>query len=328
MTRANAIWYGDASVPWHWRLGSYLFFIASQLRGRAFAIGLVTVHRLSCPVIVIGNITAGGTGKTPLVLWLAERLQMAGYRPGIISRGYGGSYSGTRLVSVHSDPAEVGDEAVMCAMRSGLPVAVAKQRWKAGQSLIDETGVNVLISDDGLQHYALARDVEICVIDGQRRFGNGLLFPAGPLREPIEQLERVDFVVTNGDARDGEIEMQLDLSDPRSLSGSERRTLDSFRGERVHAVAGIGNPGRFFNQLRSQDIKITEHEFPDHHTFTLRDLDFNDNKAIFMTEKDAVKCTALKLKNTWVVPVTACLPDNFKDVLLARLAGMEPGVSP
>jgi tetraacyldisaccharide 4'-kinase len=286
-------------------------------------------------VIVVGNLTAGGTGKTPLVIWLAAALLEAGHAVGVISRGHGRSGSGLLVVGADSTPESVGDEALLLAQRTGCPVIVGRDRIAAARRAI-ELGASVIVSDDGLQHRRLERDFEIVVIDGRRRFGNGRLLPAGPLREAPRRLERIDAVVLNADADAGAggaatgagaggaatggpaaPEFRMTLlpgllrplgSDPAAASrdtGNVGRALAEFRGAAVHAVAGIGNPERFFALLRAAGLEPIEHVFPDHHRFTAAELRFGDALPIVMTEKDAVKCVRLGVERAWYLPVSA-----------------------
>jgi tetraacyldisaccharide 4'-kinase len=273
------------------------------------------------PVIVVGNLTVGGTGKTPLVIWLAEHLRGKGWRPGIVARGYGGrARHWPQQVRGDSDPAVVGDEAVLLAQRSGCPVCVAPDRPAAVAALLQHTDCNLVLSDDGLQHYALGRDIEIVVIDGQRRFGNGFLLPAGPLREPLSRLRRADLVVVNGEARDGELAMRMrrpqvvPLRRPQAVDG-----IDRFDGAQVHAVAGVGNPRRFFDLLRRHGLQPLEHAFPDHHVFTPGDIRFADGLPVLMTEKDAVKCQRFAGEGYWAVRVEAQPDASFVHQLNERL---------
>ena len=277
---------------------------------------------LPVPVIVVGNITVGGAGKTPLVGRLVELLREAGYQPGIISRGYGGQATRwPQPVRAISDPHQVGDEPVMLARRCRCPVVAGPDRIAAARFLLESYGCNVIVSDDGLQHYRLRRDLEIAVVDGYRRLGNGVCLPAGPLREPPSRLRRVDFVVGNGAARGSEYLMVLEgdravsLSDP-SISVS----LAGFSQGTVHAVAGIGDPGRFFAHLRHARLRILEHAFPDHHPFQAKDLRFPQDLPVLMTEKDAVKCQAFASEGYWFVPVHARLEPGFEADVLRRLA--------
>lgn len=316
--RLEAAWYGSARAPWWTGPLSWLYGGLTALRRGLYRIGVLRAARLSVPVIVIGNISVGGTGKTPLTIALADALRERGYTPGVVSRGYGGTQKEPLLLDAMPDPAQVGDEP--CLIRaSGTPVAVGRDRPAAAALLID-AGCNVVIADDGLQHYALARDVEICVIDGARRFGNSRLLPAGPLREPVSRLHQADFRVCNGGAlAQGDIPMSLKGGIARALADDHAKPLADFAGQTVHAVAAIGHPLRFFASLRAQGIEVIEHPFPDHHLFTAGDLAFGDCKPVLMTEKDAVKCRPFAQAHWWTVPVRADLPPSFFDDVVARL---------
>jgi len=255
------------------------------------------------------------------VIALVEALRERGWKPGVISRGFAGSASGVVRVDENSDAAHVGDEAKLIFESTHAPVAVNRDRARAGQSLVDAGAVDVIVADDGLQHYRLARDIEICVIDGERRFGNGRLLPAGPLRENEQHLPRFAFRVCNGgDAHAGEVAMRLrgDVA-VAVIDPSKSQPLSTFVGGSVHAVAGIGNPGRFFAQLRAAGLNVIEHPFSDHHPFTAGDIEFGDTHPVLMTEKDAVKCRSFARAGTWSVPVRAELPQSLFDAIEARL---------
>lgn len=312
-------WYQERSPLW-WTLPlAALYGFIVHLRGAMYRHGWKRSEEIPIPVIVVGNITAGGAGKTPLVIAMVEALRANGFKPGVISRGYGGSAQKPMLLGDHPDPREAGDEPVLIRLRTRVPVAVGHDRPAAARLLIDQD-VDAIVADDGLQHYALARDIEICVIDGARRFGNGRLLPAGPLREPTSRLDQVDFVVCNGgDPRRGEIPMRLRGETVRNLRDDSIRPLDEFARARVHAVAGIGNPLRFFDTLREHGVDPVEHAFPDHHAYDARDLEFGDALPVLMTEKDAVKCGAFAREGWWSVPVAADLPASFFDALAQRL---------
>lgn len=316
--RLESAWYGTARAPWWTGPLSWLYGGIVALRRLLYRLGVLRSERLSVPVIVIGNLSVGGTGKTPLTIALAEALRERGRTPGVVSRGYGGTQTLPVLLNASPDPAQVGDEP--CLIRaSGVPVAVGRDRPAAAKLLI-EAGCDVVIADDGLQHYALARDLEICVIDGVRRFGNGRLLPAGPLREPMSRLQRVDYRVCNGGVvAPGDIPMELRGATVRALFDDHAKPLSDFAGQTVHAVAAIGNPARFFASLRGQGLEVIEHPFADHHAFVAGDLSFDDGKPVLMTEKDAVKCRALAQAHWWSVPVRAVLPPDFLDDVEARV---------
>lgn len=329
MKTAPDYWYNNKlKVPLSARLLSRVYEFVSQSRRRHFRTHQQSVFKSPVPLIVVGNITAGGTGKTPLVIALAEFLQQQGFIPGIISRGYGGKgATHPQSVTVQSNPQIVGDEPVLIANRTSLPVVVDPKRKRGIEFLLEENpAINVIISDDGLQHYAMGRDIEIAVIDGDRRFGNEMLLPAGPLREKISRLAEVDFCITNGSAQNsGEFAMALQLHNARSLVTGEVVSLQVFNSSKVHAVAGIGNPQRFFNALQQQGIALIPHAYPDHYQFQKNDLCFTDNLPVLITEKDAVKCTHFKLNNVWVVPVTTVLPESFFKQLLEKLRNIKKG---
>lgn len=321
--RIEGIWYAGAPVPWWLRALVPVYRGLRALHLVPYRAGWRTVRTLPVPLVVVGNLTAGGSGKTPLVIALVDALRARGFRPGVASRGYGGSERGPRLVDDRSTPAEVGDEPCLIRRRSSVPVAIGRDRGRTA-TLLAERGVDVVIADDGLQNPGFARDVEICVVDGQRRFGNGLLLPAGPLREPPERLRTIPFRVCNGGiARPGEIPMRLAGGMAVALAGAAARPLESFSGQRVHAVAAIGHPQRFFDSLRAHGIEVVPHAFADHHAFAAADLDFGDGRPVLMTEKDAVKCLGFAAPHFWCVPVRAELPPDFFDAVAGRLQAIE-----
>lgn len=317
----ESAWYGNRRAPWWtWPLAA-LYGSVVRLRRMLYRAGWLRSVRLPAPVIVIGNLSVGGTGKTPLTIALVEALRARGRRPGVVSRGHGGSRREPLLLGVAPDPAEVGDEPCLIHA-SGVPVAVGRDRPAAARLLLD-AGCDVLVADDGLQHYALARDLEICVIDGVRRFGNGRLLPSGPLREPLARLQRVDLRVCNGGiCAEGEYPMQLRGGEVVALCDGRRQPLAAFLGQRVHAVAAIGHPARFFDSLRAAGIEVIEHAFADHHAFVARELDFGDELPLLMTDKDAVKCRQFARPHWFRVPVQAELPQAFYEALGERLEGL------
>lgn len=301
------------------------------------------IASVDVPVVVVGNITVGGVGKTPVVLALAEFLKEQGYQPGIVSRGY--KAQGQQFpfnVTAKSDPKLAGDEPVLLASLSGCPVVVDPDRPNAVKTLLDQHDINIVLADDGLQHYALARDIEILVIDGDRGLGNQHCLPAGPLREPVNRIEKADFILINGGAFDiengqrfslvpGELKRlgsagndfeQSSKSDIGDTGKSATDTCDM--QQRVHAVAGIGNPERFFSTLEQLGYHFTEHRFPDHHQFQQGDFNFVDDLPVVMTEKDAVKCQAIDLKNGYYLPVKAKLPQEFLASFEQYLSAIKP----
>ncbi len=308
----------------HWRrrgLLAWLLWPVSVVYGLlAFIRRILTRRqRVGIPVVVVGNLVAGGSGKTPLGLWLAEHLARHGWHPAIVSRGYPARIAVPRAVTLVSEPGEVGDEPVLLARRSGCPVWVGADRVAVIRALREQhPEVDVVVLDDGLQHYRLARDIEVAVVDA-RGFGNGFLLPAGPLREPRSRLRTVDAVVSHGAPLEG-YAMRLEGAElHRMTDARDRRPASAFAGAKVHAVAGIGDPNRFFLHLAALGLKPLPHPFPDHHAFRAADLEFGDEAPVLLTEKDAVKLRAVARPNWWVLPVTAKVDAAFGDWLLRRL---------
>ena len=294
-----------------------------QLRRWFWQSGFSRPQRLPVPVIVVGNITVGGTGKTPVVDWLVRTCRTAGFSPAIVSRGYGGRpHSSPYLVQPDDDPAEVGDEPLLLRRRTGVPVCICIDRVAAGRHLLAE-GIDLIVADDGLQHYRLVRDIEIAVVDGERRLGNGRMLPAGPLREPPGRLAEVDAVLLNGgEVFAGGTVFQVRLEDAVALGGDERRSLESFRGQQVRALAGVGNPQRFYAQLAAAGMEVIPVPVADHRSVSLEALFRNADTPVFMTEKDAVKYRPLPGCALWVVPMEIDMPAPFREFLLGRLAGL------
>jgi tetraacyldisaccharide 4'-kinase len=277
------------------------------------------------PVLVVGNITVGGTGKTPLVVALCEFCRARGLRVAVISRGYGARPPAYPwLVEPAQSPLEAGDEPLLIARRTGVPVVIDPKRRRALDYAVAQFSPDLVISDDGLQHYALPRSVEIVVLDAERGLGNGRCLPAGPLREPPDRLAEVDYLVLNGrpDARwPSASVMVLQLDDPVNLATGERMPMEEFavRHPLVHAFAGIGNPSRFFSALSVWDIRVTGHAMADHYQFSADDFLGLEGQTIVMTEKDAVKCSGFAGSNFWYLPVSARLSPVLLDDLLNRL---------
>ncbi|MCG2633633.1 MAG: tetraacyldisaccharide 4'-kinase [Gammaproteobacteria bacterium] len=302
---------------------SWLFGLVVATRRQAYQMGLIKSRKIPVPVIVVGNITVGGSGKSPLVIWLVNRLAEAGYRPGVVTRGYGGRSSyWPQQVRGDSDPVVVGDEPVMLARRVACPVAADPDRVRAANALIEHYGCDLIVADDGLQHYRMKRDIEIAVLDGDRRLGNGYMLPAGPLREPERRLQQVDWIVSKGVPRRGEQKLTLQAVDFRRVDGAGQSELAFFARRKVHAVAAIGNPDQFFNKLRSLGLSPITHEYPDHHRYTAAELDFGDDLAVVMTEKDAVKVAPFAQSHWWYLYICPQLDDAFGAALLTQLESL------
>lgn len=323
----EAVWYGGHPLSFLLLPLSWLYRAVVGLRRLAYRRGWLKIHRLSLPVIVVGNLTVGGTGKTPLVLWLTAILRRQGRRPGILTRGYGGRCTQWPcLVTADSDPIEVGDEPVLLARRSGCPVVAGPDRVAAGEKLVRTGGCDMIVSDDGLQHYRLERDLEILVVDASRGFGNRRCLPAGPLREPAARARRVDLTLCNGGPCPGGHVMELVPGRLVNLTDQEiSRDLSELCRQRVTAVAGIGNPERFFALLRRYGLHLDERAYPDHHGFSREDADSWPPGPVIMTEKDAVKCEAFARRDHWYLPVEARLDDGFEGLLLEKLKGIRDG---
>jgi tetraacyldisaccharide 4'-kinase len=315
-------WYHRGLSAWLlWPL-SWIFRIAVATRRLLYWLRVLPSKHPGIPVIVVGNLTAGGTGKTPLVIWIAEYLKKKGWSPGIVSRGYGAHIDVPRAATIADDAATVGDEPILLSRRSGCPVWVGADRPRVIAALRDaHPDIDVIVLDDGLQHYRLRRDVEIAVVDA-RGFGNGFLLPAGPLREPASRLGSVDAVVSNGAAMKGYAMQLKGIEVHRMTDAADRRPAAAFAGQKVHAVAGIGDPNRFFLHVAKLGVKLAPHPFPDHHRFDAKDLDFGDDAPVLMTEKDAVKLRRAAKPNWWVLPVTAELDPAFGEWLSKRLDGL------
>lgn len=306
-----------------------LFWCVVGMRRTLFRWGWLRSVRLPVPVIVVGNIAVGGSGKTPVVQWLIAALRTAGYQPGIVSRGYGSTATSVRLVTAACDPAECGDEPVLLARSCLCPVAIGVDRPAAAKALLQAfPQCDVIIADDGLQHYRLHRDIEVVVVDSVT-LGNRWLMPSGPLREGLSRLARVDLLLAHGEvdarivaaARDVPIKrMRLHGDTVHPIDAPDAPiALASFAGRRVHAIAGIGHPERFFSQLTAAGAEVVPHSFPDHHRFVASDVDFAADGPKIMTAKDAVKCLGFALTDTWVLPVSARIESGAIEQILEKL---------
>ncbi|MGC3980793.1 MAG: tetraacyldisaccharide 4'-kinase [Steroidobacteraceae bacterium] len=313
-TRLQQLWYGGGRPFWLLPL-SWLFGLIAGLRRWLFRIGVLPSVKLSRPVIVVGNVTVGGTGKTPLVIWLANALQAQGRKVGVITRGYGGKAPHwPQAVQPDSDPVLVGDESVLIAQQTQALVYAGPDRVAAAQQAI-VAGAELVISDDGLQHYRLQRDVELAVVDASRLFGNGLLLPAGPLREPPQRLREVDMVLLNQRSAGSKtpelsvpsISYRVGLGQMRALVSNEIRDLSSLKGLQVHVVTGIGNPQAFIQALLDLGLRVDARVLPDHAQFVRDDIEFDDSLPVLMTEKDAVKCRRFAGAQHWAVAAEVLL---------------------
>ena len=315
----EAAWYRGAWWLWLLRPIELLFRLLAGTRRLLYVSGVLNTYRAEKPVIVIGNITVGGTGKTPVVIALVEALQGRGFKPGVVSRGYGAeSGEFPRHVRADSTASDCGDEPLLIHQRTGAPCVVDPDRSAALQALLGQHSVDIVISDDGLQHYALGRDLEVALLDNDRRVGNGFCLPAGPLREPRSRLDTVDFVLYRNGA-DIETAVEYEALAWVNLASGEQRNLESFAGQQVNAMAGIGQPAQFFASLQALGIEARERVFPDHHQFTAADFSSLPAGPILMTEKDAVKCRSLVGDDAWFLRISARLPSRLIDAA-AQLA--------
>ncbi|MCL1143135.1 tetraacyldisaccharide 4'-kinase [Shewanella gaetbuli] len=323
----NQIWYGKHWLKWLLLPLSALFAVITSLRRLLFRLGLKTRSQLSVPVVVVGNITAGGSGKTPTVIHLINLLKANGLQPGVVSRGYGSSGTGVRAVTNSSTPDEVGDEPLMIYQRTQVAMVVGSQRVLAAQKLIDDFNVDVIICDDGLQHYALERDLEIALVDGARRYGNECLIPAGPLREGLWRLNSVDWIINNGGplVADNNMNEQLMLLEPAPLQAVNTDLATEFVApnfdDECVAIAGIGNPQRFFDSLTQQGFNVVKAvAFEDHQAYQAKTLNaLAKQSPLLMTEKDAVKCREFASQNWWYLPVNAKLSKEFDHQFMSRV---------
>ncbi|HET7097903.1 MAG TPA: tetraacyldisaccharide 4'-kinase [Casimicrobiaceae bacterium] len=306
---------------------SVVFRAVVAVRRFLYRSGILSSVSMRAPVVVVGGISVGGTGKTPLARALAAALRGAGWHPGFVARGYGGSNVSPRAVSASDDPALVGDESLLLAA-DGFPTWVGRQRVAAARALLEAHGeCDVIIADDGLQHYALGRDAEIAVIDAVRGFGNGRLLPAGPLREPRSRLDEVDAVVslvTDDAPTPGESTMRYEPSAWRNLVRADAvADRNAWRKGPVHAIAGIGDPARFFALVRTLGLDPVCHAFPDHHRYTRDELEFPGATAVLMTEKDAVKCARFADDRFWCLPIRARIDPNLVAHVARKLRGSQ-----
>jgi len=306
-SRLNSLWYGHSPLRWLlWPAALVYRALVALDKGRARA---RPAPSLGVPVVIVGNITAGGTGKTPTVIWLVEQLVAGGLEVGVVSRGYGGHTLGPHVLTDADGAAEVGDEPLLIRRRTGCLVAIGRDRSGAAQLLLEQGPLDVIVSDDGLQHWRLQGDYELAVVDGQRGLGNGLCLPAGPLREPARRLGDVDGVLIVGGETatafgfEGAWRGRYVITQVYPLAGGDPRPIEAFKNRRVHAVAAVGHPQRFATSLQRHGLRVTLHALPDHAAIAASDLRFDDDQPVFVTEKDAVKCPSMAADNIWVVAV-------------------------
>lgn len=312
------VWYRRSRVSLLLLPLSSLYWLLISVRKHVYFKFFYKANQYSCPIIIVGNITVGGTGKTPMVVHLCKQLQQLGFSPAVTSRGYGVKLTGSRLIKDADTALQVGDEPLLIYKNAKVPVMVGPDRNASIQQLIEKNLCDIVICDDGLHDYRFIHDVEICMVDAERIYGNGRLLPAGPLRESLNRVLACDFVVTTGKvvpaiSKDA---MTLQINKVISLTGADQNeSLEKWKNKTVHAVAGIGNPQRFFDTLRKHDINVIEHAFADHQVYNQSDFQFDDQLPIIMTEKDAVKCLEFDIKNAWYVTVEA----QTNDTLISRI---------
>lgn len=313
-------WYKDDSwceiflKPFSW-----IYCLLILLRRGAYHLGLFNTHRFDVPVVVVGNLTVGGNGKTPLVAAIAEYLSKQGLRPGLVARGYGGqSKYWPQAVTEESSACMVGDEPVLLVQKTKLPMVVGPDRVAAIKHLLSQYPVDVVISDDGLQHYKMHRDIEVLAIDSKRRFGNGSLLPAGPLREPVGRAKKVDYILVKTMSEKesvnlGEYKFQIEVGQPYSLLLGQLNKDSSLlnMSKKIHGVAAIAHPEQFFDTLTQLGFEVIPHAFPDHHHFTEQDIQFDDTLPVVMTEKGAVKCQQIVTNRHWALPILAKIDPTF-----------------
>jgi tetraacyldisaccharide 4'-kinase len=320
MSRIEQGWYNGSALNYLLLPLSLLFWLVSSLRRLLYKVGLSKSFKAQRPVIIVGNISVGGNGKTPFVIWLVDLLQGQNIKVGVISRGYGGN-SSIYPIAVDSsmDTAKFGDEPVLIHKRTGCPVVVGSDRVKSCEMLVSQFDCDVIISDDGMQHYRLQRDIEVAIVDAAREFGNGWVLPVGPLRELTKRLKSVDYVVYNGFNKN-EMSYELQAGAPVCVQTDELIPGHHIEEQPIHAVCGIGNPSRFEQTVKDMNIKTESFTaFADHHQFSANDFNEFGAQPVVMTEKDAVKCQAFAKPNWWYIPVNAVLPQAFEKQLLTHI---------
>lgn len=315
--KLNDIWYKDKNIPRRYKVLSKIFSATSGLRRSLYNANILKTKKLKCPVVIIGNITVGGVGKTPFVIWLVNQLIAKGYKVGIVSRGYGGKRENEPMLVIPQTSAKAsGDEALLIAKHTNAPVFVGKNRVKAAKKLLLDYRVDVIISDDGLQHYALSRDIEIALIDARYGLGNKQLLPAGPLRELPHRLDSVDMIIYKGKKTDQHYFEYEPLLVYALGNTKKQQPLESFRNQKINALAGIAHPDSFFSMLSAHGLAVVKYPLDDHEILTEKHFNFDNNNPIFITEKDAIKCLEMKLENVWVVVLKLVVANKTKTNIL------------
>lgn len=318
--KLNQIWYHGARVPLGHKILAKLFALASGFRRKLYNSGVLKIKKIKCPVIIVGNISVGGVGKTPFVIWLVNQLKGRGYKVGVVSRGYGGKREHEPLLVIPQTAAKAsGDEALLIVKHTNAPVFVGKDRAKAAKKLLLDYRVDVIISDDGLQHYALDRDFEIVLIDAKYGLGNERLLPAGPLRELKPRLDSVNMVIYKG-KNPGQYYFEYEPLLVYELGKiKNQKSIESFRNQPINALAGIAHPDSFFHMLSSNGLAVVKNPLNDHEKLTEQHFQFDNDDPIFITEKDAVKCQDLKLSNVWVVVLKLVVQEQTKKEILNKI---------
>jgi tetraacyldisaccharide 4'-kinase len=315
--KLNKIWYKGKSVPFYYIILEKLFAFVTSTRRKLYDLGILKSHKIKCPVVVVGNISVGGVGKTPFVIWLVNKLQSQGLRVGVVSRGYGGKRENEPMLVIPQTSARAsGDEALLIAKHTEVKVMVGKNRAKAAKRLLSEYRVDIIVADDGLQHYAMQRDVEFVLIDAKYGLGNERLLPAGPLRELKGRLDSVDMVIYKGVKQGHAYFDYQPLMVYKLGKVKQQKSIEFFRNQQIHAVAGIAHPESFFNMLSNSGLAVIKHPLNDHHQITEQDLSFDNDNLVLITEKDAVKCADMKLDNVWVVVLKLVVSEDTKNQVL------------
>ncbi|MFK8011668.1 MAG: tetraacyldisaccharide 4'-kinase [Marinicellaceae bacterium] len=319
----NKIWYKGKNIPLIYKMLSRIFGSVSKTRKKLYSMGVLKTQKVKCPVVIVGNISVGGVGKTPMVIWLVNQLQSQGIKVGVVSRGYGGRREHEPMLVIPQTSSKAsGDEALLIAKHTNAPVFVGKNRYKAAKKLLLDYRVDIIIADDGLQHYALHRDLEFVLIDAKYGLGNKKLLPAGPLREQVNRLDTVDLVIYKG-KKENEHYFEYEPLMVYALGDiKNQKSIESFRNQHINAIAGIAHPGSFFNMLSNQGLAVIKNPLNDHEILTENHFDFDNDDPIFITEKDAVKCQEMQLNNVWVVVLKLVVKKHTNQAIMKLIKGV------